>query len=603
MGVFQTVQPKVENNVRLRIPQIEGFAALREQASSNSDREVGVILPVGCGKSGLIAITPFAYASRRTLVVAPGLKIAEQLYNEVDPAHPENFYRKCLVIDGSTFPEPAEIRGTTTNRSDLDEAEIVITNIQQLQGEANRWLTGLPSDFFDLILFDEGHHSVASSWELLRQRFPQAKIVNYSATPQRADGQIMSGRVVYSFPVFRAIREGYVKRLKAICLNPRTLKYVRREDNQEIEVGLDEVRRLGEQDSDFRRSIVTSEATLYTIVDASINELRRLQQVTGEKRLKIIATALNLEHCVQVTGAYRARGLRADYIHSNLDGAENQRILRKLENHELDVIIQVRKLGEGFNHLFLSVAAVFNVFSSLSPFVQFVGRIMRVIEQNSPQSPLNQGTVVYHAGSNIASRWDDFQAFSDADQEYFDQLLPEEGLEFNDGTELVVEPRDPANGIRDPNPVRIRSQDNVSLEERHLLDEDEEARKAFEVLAARGFTPDQYRQAFEHQPVPTSKVRERQAMRAALDERIQIATGRILRERGANHQGYSLDKRRLGRTNFQILKSAIDTAVSRYVGRGNGERSEFSREDLDRINGNFEAILGEVVAEVFNGEA
>ena len=57
-------------------------------------------------------------------------------------------YFKC------PYPEPVEIRGTTTNRGDLDEAHVVITNIQQLQGGANRWLTGLPGDYFDLILCD-----------------------------------------------------------------------------------------------------------------------------------------------------------------------------------------------------------------------------------------------------------------------------------------------------------------------------------------------------------------------------------------------------------------------------------------------------------------
>jgi superfamily II DNA or RNA helicase len=65
--------------------------------------------------------------------------------------------------------------------------------------------------------------------------------------------------------------------------------------------------------------------------------------------------------------------------------------MNKLNQHELDVIVQVRKLGEGFDHPYLSVAAIFSIFNNLSPFVQFVGRIMRVIEQNNSQSILNQG--------------------------------------------------------------------------------------------------------------------------------------------------------------------------------------------------------------------
>ena len=77
-----------------------------------------------------------------------------------DPALADMFYIKCGVLQGQPFPEPVEIRGTTTNRADLEEADVVITNIHQLQGAGNRWLEDLPNDFFDLILFDEGHHNV-----------------------------------------------------------------------------------------------------------------------------------------------------------------------------------------------------------------------------------------------------------------------------------------------------------------------------------------------------------------------------------------------------------------------------------------------------------
>ena len=132
---------------------------------------------------------------------------------------------------------------------------------------------------------------------------------------------------------------------------------------------------------------MTSNETLNTIVNASIRELDKLRGTTGDNRLKIIASALNFEHCRQVVEAYRARGRRADYVHSREDSAANERVMQKLNSHELDVIVQVRKLGEGFDHKFLSVAAVFSVFRNLSPFVQFVGRIMRVSSKTLPGIP------------------------------------------------------------------------------------------------------------------------------------------------------------------------------------------------------------------------
>lgn len=596
---FQDREPHIEANERIRTPQKGVFRALTEVfGAGDEEREFAVILPVGCGKSGSITISPFAFRSRRTLVVAPGVAIAEQLAGDFDPSNPNMFYQKCAVLAGAPYPEPVEIRGTTTNRSDLDEADVVITNIQQLQGgNSNRWLRQLPADYFDLILVDEGHHGVAESWQALKAQFPEAKIVNFSATPMRADGQLMEGRVIYTYPIFEAIREGYVKRLKAVQLNPRTLRYVRREDGQEIEVGLDEVRRLGEEDADFRRSIVTSTETLNTIVDASIRELYRLREETGDSRLKIIASALNYEHCRQVVEAYVARGLHADYVHSRENAPANKKVMQRLESHELDVIVQVRKLGEGFDHPYLSVAAVFSIFSNLSPFVQFVGRIMRVIRQNAPDDVLNQGVVVFHAGANIARRWADFQEFSEADRDYFDQLLP---------VELVDPSHAPAERQVEPVPhdldnVEVRSQSDVHVEEIPLL-MDAAALAALRVLQERGYTTADVATAYQTlQPLPTTRVRQRQAMRDGLPIRVQTAAGRILGERGINPNGRELDTRRLGRTNLIVMMAAINSQVNTFVGMGTGQRHEFSREMLEQIDQGFDGILEAAVTEVFDG--
>ena len=598
---FQDREPHIENNERIRTPQKGVYLALSEVfGTAGDEREFAVILPVGCGKSGSITIAPFAFRSRRTLVVAPGVAIAQQLASDFDPSNSSMFYQKCAVLDGAPYPEPVEIRGTTTNRADLDEAHVVITNIQQLQGgDSNRWLRQLPPDYFDLILVDEGHHGVAESWQALKAQFPEARIVNFSATPMRADGQLMEGRVIYTYPIFEAIREGYVKRLKAVQLNPRTLRYVRREDGQEIEVGLEEVRRLGEEEADFRRSIVTSTETLTTIVNASIRELERLRNETGDGRLKIIASALNYEHCRQVVEAYAARGLRAAYVHSREDGAANQRVMQRLNNHDLDVIVQVRKLGEGFDHPYLSVAAVFSIFSNLSPFVQFVGRIMRVIQQNAPGHVLNQGVVVFHAGANIARRWADFQEFSEADRDYFEQLLPLEDID-PDGSgpaERDVEPVP-----HDLAGVEVRAQSEVHLEEIPLL-QDDDALAALRLLQERGYSADDVAAAYRTlQPVPATRVRQRQAMRDGLDMRVRTAAARILGERNVNPNGRELDTRRLGRTNLIVLKAAIDRQVNAAAGRGAGQRHEFSREELDRIDQGFDGILAAAVREVFDGD-
>ena len=411
----------------------------------------------------------------------------------------------------------------------------------------------------------------------------------------------MAGTILYSYPVAQAIREGYVKRLKAVVLNPRTLRYVRRADNKEVEVTLEEVRRLGERDAGFRRSIVTSTETLNTIVDASIRELDKRRMTASDNRIKIIASALNYEHCRQIVKAYRARGRRADFVHSKENSVANDRVLARLENHDIDVIVQVRKLGEGFDHRYLGVAAVFSVFGNLSPFVQFVGRIMRVIKEDAPGDVLNQGSVVFHAGANIASRWQDFQEYSEADQEYFDQLLPVEGLDFESAKEIEVDPSGLERGRADG--IDVRQQTAVRLEEIPLIADDGAAIEALRLLKDRGYSIAEVSEAYEAlDPVPVTRVRQRQAMRAALDMRVRNEVGRILAERGLIHEGSDLDRRRLGRSNFVVLKSSIDRSVNAYVGRDAGERHELTRVQLEQIEDNFREIVDGVISEVFSAE-
>jgi superfamily II DNA or RNA helicase len=405
----------------LRAPQSEGFEAVRRHfAQPTEEREIALVLPVGCGKSGLIAMLPFSVAARRALIIAPNLRLKKQLADELDPSNPvRNFLHGRKLSPRTLGWESVEL-SSAANAGELPAANVVIANIQQVAGSDNRWLGPLDATFFDIILFDEAHHNVADSWGRLRDKFPEAKIINLSATPVRSDGQQMVGRVIYSYPIREAMERGYIRQLRAVRVNPHGLRFVERVGGEEVEISIDEVRRLGETDAKFQRRILMSEESLSSIVDASIQRLRQIRERTRDNRHKIIAAALNETHCRQVVETYRARGLRVDFVHANRDEGENDRVLMLLENHEIDVIVQVRMLGEGFDHRYLSIAAVCDVYGSLTPFLQFVGRVMRL----APEAPQEEGVVIFHAGSNVAALWDDLRNYSEADQQYFEELLP-----------------------------------------------------------------------------------------------------------------------------------------------------------------------------------
>jgi len=127
----------------------------------------------------------------------------------------------------------------------------------------------------------------------------------------------------------------------------------------------------------------------------------------------------HIDHARQVRAIYEQLGIETREIYSEMDPDKQDKVLAELQDGRIDCIVQVQMLGEGFDHPPLSVAAIFRPFRSLSPYIQFVGRIMRVIHENDPGHPDNHGYVVSHIGLNNDANWRDFRDVDFEDQKIF----------------------------------------------------------------------------------------------------------------------------------------------------------------------------------------
>ena len=65
------------------------------------------------------------------------------------------------------------------------------------------------------------------------------------------------------------------------------------------------------------------------------------------------------------------------FVHSGLPKDELDARMHRLRSGQMDVVVQVQQLGEGFDLPRLSVAAFFHAPASMAPFAQFVGRVVR----------------------------------------------------------------------------------------------------------------------------------------------------------------------------------------------------------------------------------
>lgn len=585
---FTTLDANIESNANLREPQRDGYVRTYEFIKSGKNKAI-IQIPVGCGKSGLASILPLGLAGGRVLVIAPNLTIKKTLYEAMDISNRQKcFWRKTKVLsDAQMSFGPLVSTLDSGNITVAEKAHIVITNIQQLATNVDKWLTQFPDRFFDMIIIDEAHHSAASSWKQVLGRFPEAKVVHLTATPFRSDRQEIDGTLVYRYSFKSATLKGYIKRLKASYIAPEEIE-LSLTDGEGKKYTLQEVMELKEEDW-FSRNVALAKPCNQHIVDNSLSKLEELRQ-TGTKH-QLIAVACSVNHGKDIRALYKERGYNADIIYSELPEEEKEAILRNLYNGILDCIIQVQMLGEGFDHPKLSVAAIFRPFRSLAPYVQFVGRIMRVVVQGYPSHPDNMGHIVTHLGMNIDQRLKEFKQFENDDQAFWDRVIggaePELPTEVKEGvTRLSANESDVV--IRGEIVDSLWEEDFADIDEKYILDDLRERLRSY------GLDPERAEEIIKHakakrisrrtatEPFPVLPQREWEELKSRLHDQGKRIAKILLNNLKLEMNGteipfkYTSLKAR-SQNNFVSAVMMVNHEINKRLGK---ERSQCSSEEF-----------------------
>jgi len=599
---FLSLDYKIEENDALREPQKEGYLKTYEFFREGKNKAI-LQIPVGCGKTGLASILPFGIATGRVLVIAPNLTIRNGLSDAMDITNrPKCFWRKAGVLSNDQMISgPLACTLDSGNISVATKAHVVITNIQQLATNVDKWLTQFPDDFFDMIIVDEAHHSAASSWQKVIDRFPKAKIIHLTATPFRSDRQEIDGELVFRYSFRSATLKGYIKRLKASYVAPSEIE-LSFADERGKTYTLAEVEKLKEEEW-FSRGVALAKPCNQHIVDSSLTKLEELR-LSGTQH-QLIAVACSINHAKDIRTLYKERGYSADVIHSNQKSDEQERILAELRNGTLDCIIQVQMLGEGFDHQKLSVAAIFRPFRSLAPYIQFVGRIMRVVVQNDPSHPDNAGHIVTHLGMNLDKRLQEFKDFEADDQAFWDKVIG------GTGPEVPADVREGKARLRAGEQVVVHGEivdslweeDFTSTEDQQVVDDLRERMRLFgldssqvEEFVKRAKLPT-IRKGKPSEAFPVQPQREWEEAKKRLYEQGQRLAKLLLNHVELDMNGteipYKFKSLKLaGRGNYICALMMVNTAINERLGK---QRDEASTEEFKTILDSLDDILQPLV--------
>jgi DNA repair protein RadD len=262
--------------------------------------------------------------------------------------------------------------------------------------------------------------------------------------------------------------------------------------------------------------------------------------------------------------------------------------------------VQVQMLGEGFDHPPLGVAAVFRPFRSLSPYVQFVGRIMRVMLQDDPNNPANHGYVISHVGLNNDANWRDFREFDLEDQQVFREwlesktgpALSESGTESEGGKPRRFDQDMLVHGELLSDFVR---QSFLDPTDERVIDRILDAvvpgvGVAFRTFMSREQAKSMLKTAQEKmleatpEPIPVSPQRRRQSGRKRLADRPKSVAARVVQDLGLAPGGFEVSRLvRIGpgSPNLIAVLRLIHKAINKRLGLENDERKKPSASQVE----------------------
>lgn len=402
---FMNTSYFIEGNSKLRQPQIEAYLKIQSHFNNDSIEDALVVLPTGTGKSGLIAIAPFGICKGRVLIITPGHVTKKSIAKTIETLD-ENFWiNSDVLFNIEDNPILISFENDVLD-SELQKADIIYTNVQRINS-TNGLLSKVAANHFDMIIIDEAHHAAADSWQRAIQYFHGAKILHVTGTPYRGDGVIVPGKRIHETKLSEVMEKGYVKWLRNKTVQSEDIHFYMADGTI-----LSVADAKKQKDSAWvQKSIAMSDACSLEIIKRSIEELNTLKGLSPQVPHKIMASACSIKHAERLEQLYEEEGVRTVLIHSQQSREEQDQKFKDIEQHKVDVVVNVDMMGEGYDHKYLTIAALFRPYKSLNRFAQVIGRVLRAIpaEEITKHEIDNNALIIYHEELGLEDLWSYFK--------------------------------------------------------------------------------------------------------------------------------------------------------------------------------------------------
>ena len=326
----------LKDNIGLRNAQLGAIHAVSSFYTINNKDAAIIVMPTGAGKTAVLELVPFLILKTRVLVVTPSKMVRGQIA--------EDYSQLSTLCNATVFnssmkkPKVYEMEHFYKPEYDdrLTDADVIVTTPNcGLSLSESEWA----KTHIDIVEVDEAHHTPAKTWKQILINLADAAHILFTATPFRLDKKELKGEIIFDYPLSKAYEDGIFGEIQYVP--------VEMSENNDINIA--------------------KKAEEILCNDRNVGYQHYLMVRTDKK-----SSAEKLE---RVYKEYTS--LNLSRVDSSISNSKIKAILSSLRLGELDGIICVDMLGEGYDFPNLKIAAIHVPHKSLASTLQFIGRFAR----------------------------------------------------------------------------------------------------------------------------------------------------------------------------------------------------------------------------------
>lgn len=325
-------------DIKLYDYQLEALNKFKTWYKSTSSQEALIALATGLGK------TLTASACVKQVIDCGGKVLWITHRDELITQSAETLQKYTGVYVGI---EKAELHAAYASK-------IVVASVQTLKGKRlkNFAKYNTPS----LIVFDEAHHSIARTWLAIKLSWPEAKILNLTATPYRQDigRRLNLGEVLIEMNTSDGIKMGRLVPPKPVGSLGISLNGVK------ISMG------------DYETTSLVAVLMRPEILEQSIKLIS--DNAHGHKS---IVFAANIEHGKILAKLLREQGFGVEEIYAETPRENRISAYEGIKNGTIDILVNNMVLTEGFDLPQIDLVAILRPTRNAALYLQMLGRGLR----------------------------------------------------------------------------------------------------------------------------------------------------------------------------------------------------------------------------------